>query len=227
MKKTSLLTLALAAVFVGIIPLSAVQAEPTTNATKNDFAFTLSAQDKSDLKRVEDYFNALPPLRGKFTQQTDDRPDVLTGDILLWRPGRLKITYTQPAGDFVVADGKMIYQWDSQLRQQSQASLEKTLAGVILRKNLSFSGDDVTVVHVDHPSEKELEIALRSATDPDAGTMTLVFGDQPLVFKGWRVLDAQNLITTVDLTEIKTDVKLSKSDFIFHNPDFGLGTRRR
>ncbi len=226
MKKTSLLTLALSAFFVGIVPVS-VHAEPVLKAAENDFAFTLSAQNKSDLKRVEDYLNALPPLRGKFTQQTDDRPDVLKGDILLWRPGRLKITYTQPVGDFIVADGKMIYQWDSQLHQQSQTSLDKTLAGVILRKNLSFAGDDVTVIHVDHPSENELEIALRSATDPNAGTMTLVFDDQPLVFKGWRVLDAQNLVTTVDLTDIKTDVNLSKSDFVFHNPDFGLGTRRQ
>lgn len=188
----------------------------------------LSQQDLRDLKRVEEYFNGLGPLQSQFIQragQYDGSIGEVTGTFKLWRPGRLRIDYAKPSEDFIVADGSTLYQWDSQMRQQSQASIDSTLAGFILRKNLNFSGDDVTVTKVYHPTPDKMEITLRSVKDPGAGELTVLLNDVPLSLLGWRVLDAQNLVTTVELQDVQTGIKLDEADFRFRNPDFGKNTR--
>lgn len=188
------------------------------------FTITLSEQDRRDLKRVEDYFNALPPLSAAFTQtsgQLDGSTFTASGTFKLWRPGRLRIDYTAPQKDFIVADGNMIYQWDDQMRQQSQTKIGETLAGFILQHDLTFSGDDVTVTQVAHPTPQELEITVRSVKNPESGDLTLRLTDVPLRLHGWRVKDAQGLTTDVTLTDVQTVATFKQSDFTFRNPDFG------
>lgn len=184
---------------------------------------TLNEQDRLDLKRVEEYFNALPPLAARFTQtsqQLDGNSFEAQGQFKLWRPGRLRIDYDAPNKDFVVADGKIIYQWDDQMRQQSQTGIDETLAGFILKRNLNFSGDDVTVTAVTHPTAQSMEVTLRSVKQPESGELTLTLDDVPLRLTGWRVKDGQGLITSVALGDVQQNATMKKEDFTFRNPDF-------
>lgn len=183
----------------------------------------LSAQDQADLKRVEDYLNTMKPLQADFlqrAQQFDGSLGEVRGVMKLWRPGRLRIDYASPSGDFIVADGRNIYQWDNQLRQQSQTGIMDTPAGFILKKDIKFSGDDITVVKVAHPKPEWTEITVRSAKDPQLGELTLIVNNVPLRLDGWRVLDAQGLTTEVLLSNLQADVKFASGDFTFRNPDF-------
>ncbi len=211
----------LIAVLACASPARAISAEP-------QFTITLSEQDRRDLKRVEDYFNGLPPLSATFTQtsgQLDGSTLTATGTFKLWRPGRLRIDYDAPIKDFIVADGRMIYQWDDQMRQQSQTKIGETLAGFILQHDLSFTGDDVTATRVAHPSPQQIDVTVRSVKNPESGELTLRLSDVPLRLKGWQVKDAQGLETDVALSDVQTAVSFKPSDFTFHNPDFG-GRRR-
>jgi outer membrane lipoprotein-sorting protein len=188
----------------------------------------LSEQDRKDLRRIESYFNALKPLSARFVQaahQLDGTVSEVSGTIKLWRPGRVRIDYAAPSKDFIVADGSNIYQWDDVVRQQSQAPIESTMAGFILKRDLRFEGDDVTVTKVAHPTPTRIEVSVRSAKDPQAGELTLVLQDVPLQLTGWRVLDAQGVNTSVTLSEVKTGQSFSRSDFVFRNPYFGSNTK--
>lgn len=219
-------------VFTPLAALAAAQDAGVVPAVAADDApapITLSEQDRRDLKRIEDYFNALKPLEASFTQtakQLDGSSGVVTGNFKLWRPGRLFIRYDAPSKDFIVADGSSIYQWDDAMKQQSQTGIENTLAGFLLKRNLNFSGDDVTVTRVEHPTPAVMEVTVRSAKDPTAGTLTLVMQEVPMQILGWRVDDAQGVITEVKLSDIKPDQSFKRSDFVFRNPNFGNNRNR-
>lgn len=181
----------------------------------------LSTQQQADLKRVEDYVNGLTTVSARFTQVADfgdGTAGKATGHFKLWRPGRLRIDYDAPSADFIVADGSVIHQWDSQMQQVSQMRIDQSLPGFLLRRNLSFSGDDVTVTSVAHPAPDRLEIALRSVAEPEAGLMTFVFATVPLKLVGWRVLDANQLTTEVLLEDIKAGESFERADFVFKKP---------
>jgi outer membrane lipoprotein-sorting protein len=181
----------------------------------------LSVQDKADLQRVEAYLNGLKTVAANFTQSAqlgDGSQGVVQGTFKLWRPGRLRIEYAAPSNDFIVADGSVIHQWDGQMQQASQMQIDGSLAGFLLRKNISFQGDDVTVIGVRHPNPGQMEIGLRSAKEPDAGVLTLVMNEVPLRLLGWRVLDAQGLETSILLSDVQSGAELKKADFVFKKP---------
>lgn len=235
---TKLLRPALIAL-LALFPLAALAAtaaseapSPTVAAVKDDAPapVVLSEQDRRDLKRIEEYFNALKPLSAKFTQtatQLDGSHGSVTGSFRLWRPGRVRIDYDAPSKDFIVADGSSIYQWDDAMKQQSQTGIESTLAGFLLKRNLNFSGDDVTVTKVAHPSPTEMEVTVRSVKDPTAGELTLVMREVPMSILGWRVNDAQGVVTEVKLTDVDENASFRRSDFVFRNPDFGNNRNQR
>lgn len=189
----------------------------------------ISEQDRRDLTRIEDYFNSLKPLAARFTQRVN-QPDGFTGEVTgnfkLWRPGRLLIQYDAPSKDFIIADGTNIYQWDDAMKQQSQTGIDNTIAGFLLKRNLSFNGDDVTVTKVTHPTPTQMEVSVRSAKDPQAGEMTLMMQEVPMQILGWRVLDAQGVTTTVTLSDVKADQTFRRSEFTFRNPNFGNNRNR-
>jgi len=190
----------------------------------------LTAQDRRDLQRIEGYFNSLKPLEATFTQRAtglDGSVGQVSGNLKLWRPGRLRIQYDAPSKDFIVADGANIYHWDDQMKQQSQTGIDSTLAGFLLKRDLDFEGEDVTVVRVEHPVPQQMEVTLRSVKDPQAGEMTLVVQESPMQLLGWRVLDAQGVVTQVKLSNIKADQTFRRSDFVFRNPNFGNNRNNR
>jgi len=212
--------LLLAAALLGVMisaPLPVFAAEDDAPAP----VATLTPQAQADLKRVEDYINSISTVSARFTQKADfgdGTAGVLTGQFKMWRPGRLRIDYDAPSKDFIVADGRVIHQWDGEMKQASQTGVDDTLPGFLLRRNLKFNGDDVTVTAVTHPGPDRMEISLRSVKEPTAGELTLVLSEVPLRLMGWRVLDAQNLKTEVLFEDIQQGVTFERSTFIFEKP---------
>ncbi len=231
---TKLLAPALCALLVfSVLPAQAAPeastAMPVIQVDDAPKPVNLSQQDRADLKRIEEYFNALKPLAARFTQtvkQPDGYEGSVTGNFKLWRPGRVRIDYDAPSKDFIVADGSNLYQWDDAMKQQSQTGIESTLAGFLLKRNLSFSGDDVTVTKVAHPTPTQMEVTVRSAKDPMAGEMTLMLQEVPMQITGWRVVDAQGVVTTVALSDVQNNATFRRSDFTFRNPNFGANRNR-
>lgn len=175
----------------------------------------LSAQDRSDMKRVEDYLNGVKTLQSKFVQVAPDGRQA-TGTFYLSRPGKMRLEYDPPIKDFVVADGLFLFYWDGEMRQQSSAPIGTTLADFILRKDFALSGD-ITVRQVERPPGA-LEITLFETKDAGKGVITLVFEDKPMQLRRWRVVDAQGLTTEVGLINPRVDVPLDRDLFYFREP---------
>lgn len=173
------------------------------------------AERQAKLTAVETYLNQLKTVKSSFVQTAYDGYQ-LGGTFYLNRPGRLRFEYAPPLEDFIVADGIFIYFYDAEMEQQSNTTIGNSLADFILRKDIKLSGD-VTVTQVQE-FNGILQVTLHQTEEPDAGSLTLAFLQEPLRLHKWRVLDAQGGLTEIALTNMETDVSLSSELFYFRDP---------
>lgn len=169
----------------------------------------------ADVKKIEKYLQELSSARARFVQTTHDGTQ-LVGTFYLQRPGKLKFEYDSPIEDFVVADGIFIYFYDSELGEQTNAPIGQTLADFFLRKDLQL-GDDITVESI-KKGGGFLQAKLIQTADPDAGSITLGFKQEPFELNKWRVVDGQGLITEIELFYLKEGVKHAKNLFVYKDP---------
>jgi outer membrane lipoprotein-sorting protein len=171
--------------------------------------------DAALISKAEDYLTALKTARARFVQTTHDGTQ-LVGTFYLERPGKLRFEYDEPIEDFVVADGFFIYFYDAELEEQTNAPIGQTLADFILRSDLSLN-DDLQVTETKTAGGLH-QITLVQEADPAAGSLTLGFSQDPFELKKWRVVDAQNMITEVELFYLKTGLTHPDGLFVYKAP---------
>ena len=207
---------------LSLLPLSAYAAEKTDAIPAKEIGAVaatpakLSDDDLADIKKAEEYLNDLKTGQARFVQTTHDGTQMV-GTFYLQRPGKLRFQYDPPVQDFVVAYGTFIYFYDAELNEQSNAPIGQTLADFILRDHLKLNGD-LTVLSVKHGGGL-LQIKVAQASDPNAGTLTLGFTEEPFALKKWRIVDAQNLITEVELFYLKTGITHPDGLFVYKDPN--------
>ncbi len=161
------------------------------------------AQDESEealLWRVEAYLNGITTLTANFLQVNHDG-SISEGEIAIARPGRMRIDYAPPLKVEIISDGEWITYIDRELGQISQAPLNGSHAELLVRNDLRF-GEDVAVISVTGEANV-VEITFARKENPDQGSMTLVFADNPLELRQWSVVDAQRLTTLVTLFDTR------------------------
>lgn len=176
-----------------------------------------SAADEALLNRVETYLNELRTLKSRFLQVASSGGSA-EGTLYLSRPGRMRLEYDPPSPILVVADGRFLIYYDSQLQQVSYLSLDSTPAGILLRPEIRLAGD-VRVTAIKH-TPGAVEIGMVQAGDPGAGELTLLFTEAPFALRQWRVKDAQGQVVTVSLFGTVEDARLDPKLFQFQDPTF-------
>lgn len=195
---------------------SAWAADPAAKPAKAAARPELSEQDREAVQKAEAYLNRLTTLKARFLQVTD-AGHTRQGTFSLKRPGKMRIDYDAPIKDFVVADGKFVYFWDAELKQQQNAPIGSTMADVILRPELKLSGD-VTVTEVQRDAGV-VDIALVDSKEPGKGKLTLVFEENPFQLRKWKVLDATGATTEVSLSDLQPGARLDDEQFYFRDPN--------
>lgn len=170
---------------------------------------------QEDIVRAESYLQSLKTLQARFVQTTHNG-EQLVGTFYLSRPGKLRFEYDPPVENFVVADGVFIYFYDSLLEEQTNAPIGTTLADFFLRKEFTF-GDDLTVKDAKFAGGY-LQVQVVQSEEPDAGSITFAFTQEPFELKKWRVIDAQGQITEVELFYLKTGLDLERKLFVYADP---------
>jgi outer membrane lipoprotein-sorting protein len=198
------------AVSLALLATAAPAAEPKR--------LPLSAQDRADVARAEEYLNGVTTLKARFLQVAPNGASA-EGDAYLSRPGRMRLQYDPPSPLLVVADGTFLIVHDSQLGEPSYIPLGSTPAGILVRAGVKLDGGDVAVTRVVR-LPGVVRISLVEAEDPAAGEITLVFSDKPFSLRQWQVKDAQHQVTTVSLFQAQSGLTLDGKLFEFKNPKF-------
>ncbi len=208
---TAALTVALTVVLAVVLALvwAAVWAGPAAAAVK------LSAKDQADVAKIERYINSISTMKAKFLQVA---PNGVTneGYIYLSRPGRLRVEYAPPSPILIIGNGRWLIYYDSDLEQTSYESLGDNLAGVLVAKDVKFSGK-ITVTGLKR-SRGVIRVIMVMTEDPEAGSLTLTLASTPMKLRQWSVTDPNGQVTQVALFDHNFGVKLDDKLFEFTEP---------
>jgi outer membrane lipoprotein-sorting protein len=176
----------------------------------------LSDSQEATLVQVGDYLNSIRTLKGRFLQTA---PDGKTeqGTVWLERPGRMRFQYDPPSPLLLVAGHGTVIFHDAKLGQTTNIPLDQTPLGLLLRENISLSGD-VTLTDFQRPPG-QIQLTLVRTKSPGDGSLTLYLEASPLALTGWTVVDAQGQQTTIRLTGVTPGGSFDPSLFTFVDTD--------
>jgi outer membrane lipoprotein-sorting protein len=160
----------------------------------------LTPADQALIGQVEAYLNDQKGLTANFLQVAADG-STRTGKAWLERPGKMRFEYDPPDKQLLVAGYGLLVYYDPQLDQTTNIPLGSTPLGILLAKHVDLNSGGVVVTNIaQQPGEDD--ITLIRQDKPSAGSLTLVFGTNPLELRQWVVDDAQGRETRVSLYDI-------------------------
>ena len=198
----------------GAAVLAVASAAPGRSWAAAPVATALAPQDTADLKRIETYLGNIKTMQAVF-EQTNPDGSTAEGELFMSRPGKLRFEYQPPVQMLIISDGNFVAVNDLELKNVQFFPVESTPVWFLLREAIKLSGD-VTVTRFER-GPKSLRVSCVQTKDPNAGGITLVFQDDPLVLKQWIVLDPQHRITTVALEDPRQGVDLKPELFYLPN----------
>jgi outer membrane lipoprotein-sorting protein len=166
-----------------------------------DAPLKLSDDDRNDLKRISAYLDSIHTMRARF-QQVAAGGGLASGKIFLRRPGLMRVEYEPPMPVLLVADGLWVNYYDSDLDQLTQIPISQTPVWFLLRETIDFS-PAITVTRIER-SPGAMRLSLYQTEQPDAGSASLTFADDPLQLKQWTITDSQG-----------TQVEIALQDAVF------------
>ena len=191
------------------LPLAATVPLPTASA----------AAQAGDLDQVVKALRGIKTMTANFTQ-TDRNGQALSGKLTLKRPGKIRFQYQKGVPLLIVSDGKALTFVDYEVAQVQKYPVGNSPLGALLDPNrdvkrfgklLSTGNDNVVSVEVRDPKR------------PEYGVITLMFtraSSAPggLELAGWVAQDAQNVRTTVRLSNQKYGMSVSDNTFRYRDP---------
>ncbi|WPZ35382.1 outer membrane lipoprotein carrier protein LolA [Thalassobaculum sp. OXR-137] len=183
----------LAALLFTVAAAGAVTGMPSPAAAQG-----LTAEQKAEVQRVEDYFNQLTSMRSTFLQASSTGL-VARGVVWLERPGRMRFEYAPPSPVLITADGIWLTYQDNDLEQTTQIPLISSPLSVLVSDDVDLM--DELVVEDVQKGANVIRLQLRQRDEPDQGTVVLTFQDKPLSLKQWIITDAQGVEVKVALLD--------------------------
>ena len=187
------------------VPVALISAVPAIAATPS-----------ADLEQLKSHLAGVQTMTADFTQ-TDAKGQVATGTLQMKRPGRIRFAYS--GGDLLlVADGQHLTFLDYSIGQKSSWPLSRTPLGPLLSGSPDFNGKAQIL-----PSADSRVVVARARNTGQYGQLTLAFlrnGAAPggLQMYGWTAVDPQGHRTSVRLSNVRFNVAVPDSAFIFAEP---------
>lgn len=199
----------------GILSLFAQAATISVVKAAEAISAKISAENQQDLKRIETFLNGMETARAGFLQVSSNGA-VATGKLLLSRPGKMRFEYDPPTPIMIIADGTFLIYIDKELKSPIHSWLSTSLVGFLVEEDIKLNGD-VTVTKFEKGSNI-LRVTLARTKDPEQGSITMIFSDQPLALRQWIITDQQEIRTTVTLSNLESGIKIDPKLFIFKRP---------
>ncbi|MBV9201942.1 MAG: outer membrane lipoprotein carrier protein LolA [Alphaproteobacteria bacterium] len=201
------------AVLGASVSLALGQILPAAAATAPTAA-VLTPQDNADLQRIVAYLSSIRTMYAKF-QQVSGGGGRATGQLWMARPGRMRFEYDPPSPILLLADMFYVYYIDKELVQMSKVGLKSTPAWLLLRDPITFS--DLIVTRFERGANT-IRLTVVEKAEPDSGSLTMVFSDNPLALRQWSIVDPQHKTTTVSLFDERFGVALDPKLFVYQDP---------
>ena len=170
----------------------------------------ISSFDNKLLNQLENYLNQLDNISSQFIQSSTSGSEE-TGKILISKPGKLRIEYKKSKELLIVADGKWLHYFDTELNEIQSVIIEKSPAWILLKKNLDLK-NDFNISKLEKKSGK-ITLTLVDKNIENIEKVELIFSSNPIKLKKWVVTDTQEIETTIALLNIIKKKKFKPKTF--------------
>jgi outer membrane lipoprotein-sorting protein len=172
-------------------------------------------QERSELERVSEAMNAIHTLQGRFVQ-IGPEGQLDQGRFYIDKPGRMRFEYALPNPTLIVSDGRWVAVENRNLHTTDRYALWTTPLNLILGDDIDLR-DNTDITGVEQQTG-ELIIRARAHDGQANGAITLVFAEPDLSLRQWTVRDAQGLLTTVSVSDVKKDIAIDPGLFVVTKP---------
>ena len=162
------------------------------------------------LNQIENYLNEFDNVSSEFIQSSSIGSQEI-GEILISKPGKLRIEYKKENKLLIVADGKWLHYFDTDLNEIQSIIIEKSPAWILLKKNINLK-KDFNIKKLEKKSGK-ITLTLDDENFENIEKIELIFSASPIGLKKWIVTDYQEVETTVALLNIKKKKKFNPKTF--------------
>ena len=174
------------------------------------FTKKISSFDNKLINQLENYLNQLNNISSQFIQSSTSGSEE-TGKILISKPGKLRIEYKKSKELLIVADGKWLHYFDTELNEIQSVIIEKSPAWILLKKNLDLK-NDFNISKLEKKSGK-ITLTLVDKNIENIEKIELIFSSNPIKLKKWIVTDTQEIETTIALLNIIKKKKFKPKTF--------------
>lgn len=201
---------------VALLSLGTVQAQAQTPVQQ---AQAQAPASNPQVAEVERYFNGMRTMQARFVQ-SNPGGTVVQGTLSVSRPGRMRFEYDPPSQLKIVADGSQVTMWDIANRDFGQWPIGWTAASFLVREPMVLQGGDLTVEKVER-TDGMLQLTMSQTKKPNEGKVIVRLGENPMVLRGWSIIDNRGQRVDVALNGLQTGLPLAPALFKFDGPDAG------
>ena len=196
----------------------ALAAAPIALTTSAVLAPAPVAAQQDALAQVQRHLQAVNTMRANFIE-TNRAGQSVRGEMSMKRPGRIRFEYEEGVNMLVVSDGRALTFVDYDVRQVQRWPIGDSPLSVLLNPDR----DMTQFARVISNSSGELRVRARDPEHPEYGTITINFrrnSGSPggLLLTGWTVLDSQNNLTTIRLSNQRFGMAIANSTFRYRDP---------
>ena len=168
------------------------------------------ALDEKLLNQIENYLNQFDNISSEFIQSSSIGSQE-TGKILISKPGKLRIEYKKDNKLLIVADGKWLHYFDTDLNEIQSIIIEQSPAWILLKKDINLK-KDFNIKKIEKKSGKII-LTLVDKNFENIEKIKLIFSENPIELKKWIITDNHEVETTVGLLNIKRKKKFNPKTF--------------
>ena len=168
------------------------------------------ALDEKLLNKLENYLNQFNNISSQFIQSSSIGSQE-SGKILISKPGKLRIEYKKDNKLLIVADGKWLHYFDTELNEIQSVTIEKSPAWILLKKNINLKKDfDINKLEI---KSGKITLTLIDKNIENIKKIELIFSVNPIELKKWIITGNDEVETTVALLNITKTKKFKSKTF--------------
>ena len=171
------------------------------------FSLNAKAQSTENLQKIETYLNSIKSLEATFVQMASNGATA-EGRLFIKKPNKIRMEYAEPTNVLIVGDGDFIVYKDLDLDQVTHIDYDDIPASMILSDKINIDNNKIKVLDF-YQDSGSTSITLDYADKGELGPITLVFSNNPLELKQWKIVDPQSVEVSVSLYDAKKDSELN------------------
>ena len=179
------------------------------------FTAEAKAQSAENLQKIETYLNSIKSIEATFVQMASNG-STAEGRLFIKKPNKIRMEYAEPTNVLIVGNGENIVYNDLDLDQVTHIDYDDIPASMILSDKIKIDGEKVKIIDF-YQDTGSTSITLDYADKGDVGPITLVFSNNPMELKQWKIVDPQSVEVSVSLYDAKKDGEIDDEVFKFKN----------